>query len=415
MLDLLARRAVLGMAALFVLVTVLFFLVEWLIPFDYAFTLTTELGTEGVQQLRENLGLERPAYVRYFEYLGNLARGSLGTGFDGSLVGADIRSALPTTLLIFGVGAVFAFLLGTWLGRIAAWQRNVVGGGLTGVSILLYTAFPPLLVFLLVRYGSGMLSGLRRLLEIPIDSFRLWQPYLEQGFTQSHMLRIVGVGLFISLVAAIGLRAWGRQKGWRMVPALAIPSAFVGVGIGVWALGVGDLAVDATVLRAQGSVLSPLIQDRGTEVVSFLGEGQGSPLLTAFAFLLLAYGEVMFVMRVGMGEEMREDYVLTARAKGAPEHQVRDRHVARNAILPAVSRFFMGVPWMLTGLIIIEWELAVSGLSTLFFNAVRTVNTPVIMGTLIGMGILGLVIWLALEMVHAALDPRIRRRAGRHQ
>lgn len=398
------RRLVLGVAALFVLVTVAFFLVEILIPFDHAHTFTEQLGAAGAQQLREELGLDHPLFVRYLELVGDVVRFNLAPA---------VFTALPVTLLIFGVGGLLALLFGSWLGRVVGWHRSrVAAGSITTLGVLLYTAFPPLVIFLMVRYGSGILSSLRRWMEIPIDSDRLWQPYIEQGFFRHDMLRIVGLGLFVSVVIAIGLRAWAKRRGWRLAAALAIPGAFLGVGLGVWAAGWGVLAVDAAVLRARGSVFTPLQIDRGTEAVVFLGEAQGSPLVTALAFLILAFGEVMFVMRTGMAEEIREDYVLTARAKGMPEHQVRDRHIARNAIMPTVSRFFMGVPWMLTGLIIIEWELAVAGLSTVFFNAVRTVNTPLMVQTLVVMGIIALVIWLVLDVVHAVLDPRVRRNAA---
>ena len=399
----LLRRVALGVAALFVLVTAAFFLVEILIPFDHAFTFTAELGAAGAQEMREALGLDRPLLVRYLELIGDVARFNLNP---------EVFAALPTTLLIFGVGGLLALLLGSWLGRVVAWLRNrMATASLTALGILLYSAFPPLLIFLLVRYLNEPLSGLRRWMDIPIESRWLWQPYFEQGFGRGDMLRIVGLGLFFSLVVAVLLRAWTRRRGWRLASALVIPAAFIGVGLGVWAMGWGQLAVDAAMLRPEGSLLLPLQEDRGTEWVIFLGMAQGSPAVAALAFLLLAFGEVMFVMRTGMAEELREDYVLTARAKGMPETQVRDRHVARNAVMPTVSRFFMGVPWMLTGLIIIEWELAVRGLSTVFFNAVRFVNTPLMVHTLVVMGLIGLVIWLVLDMVHAVLDPRIRRRA----
>jgi peptide/nickel transport system permease protein len=417
MLRFLARRAALGLAALLVFITVIFFLIEIVIPFDYAYTQSFEQGgfaaAAAAEEMREGLGLDRPVFVRYLEYMGGLATGSLGTGFDGEEVSATITAALPVTLLIFGVAGLLAFLFGTWLGRLVAWHRSKLASGMTtGISILAYTAFPPLLVFALVYFGRDLLRNARRGLGLPTDSLRLWEPYMPQ-LSQADVFTVVGIGLFVALATAVVARSWAKRQGWRLMSALALPGALLGVGLGIWALGIGQLAMDAVLFRSVGSVFAGPFGGgftiaEGIPVVAFIGEGQGSPLILALAFLLIAYGEVMFITRTGMAEEMREDYVLTARAKGVTETLVRDRHLGRNAILPAVSRFFMGVPWMLTGLIILEREMAVFGLSTVFFNAVTSVNTPLILGTLIVMGTLGLVIWLGMEILHAFLDPRIR-------
>ncbi|MGH8875669.1 MAG: ABC transporter permease subunit, partial [Acidimicrobiia bacterium] len=105
------------------------------------------------------------------------------------------------------------------------------------------------------------------------------------------------------------------------------------------------------------------------------------------------------------------DYVRTARAKGVADRQVRDRHVARNSMLPALSRLFTGLPYILTGLIIIERELQVGGLSTVLFAAVQEVDVPLIVGLLVTLGV-GLVVRLVLDVLHAALDPRIRVEAA---
>ena len=268
MLGLIARRAVMGLAALFVFVTAVFFLVNLLIPFDYAYTFTYELGGPGgaalADQLRDELGLDRPVYLLYLEFLRELAGGGLGTSFGGAQVSEIIANALPTTLLIFGVGGMFAFLLGTWLGRLVAWYRSRVAAGVTtGLSILLYTAFPPLLIFVLVFLGRDLLSGLRRWLGLPTDSMRLWQQY--PGLTQADLLRVVGVGLFVALVVAIGVRAWARRNGWRMLSILTLPLAVLGVGLGVWVMGVWELAVEAVPDPALGElVLRKLENLKGT-------------------------------------------------------------------------------------------------------------------------------------------------------
>ena len=128
-------------------------------------------------------------------------------------------------------------------------------------------------------------------------------------------------------------------------------------------------------------------------------------------------------MAGGIADERSEDYVLTARAKAVPEYLIRDRHVARNVALPVLARSFAALPFLLTGLIIIEYQVQIGscalsqgaecvywsgGLSTTLFSAVRNADTPVIVGVLVTMGVLLLVLRLVAETAQAALDPRIR-------
>ncbi|MCH8913744.1 MAG: ABC transporter permease subunit, partial [Planctomycetes bacterium] len=74
--------------------------------------------------------------------------------------------------------------------------------------------------------------------------------------------------------------------------------------------------------------------------------------------LLLSVGEVMLITDGAMAGVAQEDYVLTARAKGLSEQQVRDRHAARVALLPALSKLMVSVPFFLSGLMIIELAFA---------------------------------------------------------
>jgi peptide/nickel transport system permease protein len=157
-------------------------------------------------------------------------------------------------------------------------------------------------------------------------------------------------------------------------------------------LGVGDLALDVLLFRSERR----------------FSIGYGSPLLAVIAFVLLAFGEIMFVVRTGVATEMDEDYVLTARAKGLAPRAILDRHVARNAVLPVLSRSFSGVPYVLSGLIVIEREFGIAGLSSVFFTAVGQVDTPLILGILVAIGVLSLILRLILDILHATLDPRIK-------
>ena len=384
MIAFLVRRAAWGLVTLLIFVTVVFFLVNAAIPYDYASQFRQASGA-----VREELGLDRPLWVQYLDYVGGLVRGDLGDSFGGGAVTGIIWSNLPTTLLIFAIGAILAYLLGSWLGRTVAWHRNrVVTGSTTTLGVLAYTAFPPWLVFLLVYFLTEPLYDTRLAIGLPSDSLDVWR---GNPLARDKVLLATAISLLVALVGAVIWRAYALRRGRRGLAGLAVP-LMLALAVGSWhLLGFGTEALD--------------LMFRGREGVNV---GQGSPLLAILAFVLLAFGEIMFIMRTGMAGEAPEDYVFTARAKGVPERAVRDRHVARNALLPALSRFVTGLPYVLTGLIIIERELQLGGLSSVLFGALEVVDVPLITGTLVVIGVIALGFRLVLEVIQAALDPRIR-------
>jgi peptide/nickel transport system permease protein len=95
-------------------------------------------------------------------------------------------------------------------------------------------------------------------------------------------------------------------------------------------------------------------------------------------------------------------------AKGVPGRLIRDRHVGRNAVLPVISRLITSVPYLISGLIIIEQQLGLDGVAGLFFRAIETADVPVILGILVVVGLIGLALRIVLDAVEAVLDPRLR-------
>jgi peptide/nickel transport system permease protein len=375
--------------ALLAFATVVFFAVNLLIPYDYATNYWWQGGTQLMMEMREVLGLDRSIWVRYVEYMGDLLAGGAGVGMDGTPVFGQVVSALPITLLTFGAAGVVAYLLGEWLGRLVAWRRNrALAGVASTVGVALFTSFPPWLAFLLIYFGAGPLLEARSVIGLPFDSSPMWAGRL---IDEGDVTAALAVAVMIGLVVALVIRGWGKRNNRRLVVWLALPVALVGVGLAMSLLGVGDLSLDL-LFRANRS----------------LSVGQGSPLVAAIALLLIAFGETMLVARAGVAAEMTEDYVLVAHAKGLPDRVVRDRHVGRNAVLPSLSRFLTGVPYLLTGLIILEREFQLGGLSSLFFVSIEQANTPLIIGTLLMMGIIGVVARVVLDVLHFTLDPRIR-------
>jgi microcin C transport system permease protein len=108
-------------------------------------------------------------------------------------------------------------------------------------------------------------------------------------------------------------------------------------------------------------------------------------------------------------EELRKQYVLTARAKGLGENAVMYKHVFRNAIIPLITGFpgaFIGA--FFTGSLLIETIFSLDGLGLLSYDAVMKRDYPVVMGSLYLFTLLGLLAKLLTDISYVLVDPRIQ-------
>ena len=113
-------------------------------------------------------------------------------------------------------------------------------------------------------------------------------------------------------------------------------------------------------------------------------------------------------MRSNMLEVVRQDYVLTARAKGLSERAVIYKHALRNALLPVITILGLSVPTLIGGSVIFETIFAIPGMGKLFYDSVMMRDYPVIMGVLVIGAVLTLVGNLLADLGYALADPRIR-------
>lgn len=387
MVAFLGRRLVWAIITLFIYLTVVFFFVQWWVPHDFA----TQFGLGGsAEEAATRLGLDRPLPERYVEYMGGLLTADFGESLTGQPVWDIIRGAAPVTLLVFAVGAVIAYVMGEALGRVTAWRRGTAAGwALSVLGVISATIFPPFLVFVLVRYLRSPMLTVRDALGLPTDSMVIWQ---ESRTEPDQVLLLVALALLASVVGGLVVRAYAHRHRLRWLSLVALPVCLGAAFVAVFLAGVGWEAVDL-LYRV----------DFTTSI------GSGSPILVLVAVVLISFGQVLFMMRVGMEDESQEDYVLTARAKGLTEREVRDVHVTRNALIPTLAASFLALPTLLAGMIIVEFELEVHGLSWAFFEAVEFQDIPTMMGVLVVLGLLGVALRVTTDFVIAHLDPRQRR------
>ena len=117
-------------------------------------------------------------------------------------------------------------------------------------------------------------------------------------------------------------------------------------------------------------------------------------------------------MRSNMLEVVRQDYILTARAKGLSERVVIYKHALRNALLPVITILGLSVPGLIGGSVIFETIFAIPGMGKLFYDGVMMRDYPLIMGILVMGAVLTLVGNMLADISYALADPRIRQGQG---
>lgn len=113
-------------------------------------------------------------------------------------------------------------------------------------------------------------------------------------------------------------------------------------------------------------------------------------------------------MRSSVLEVLRQDYVLTAKAKGLPERVILFRHALSNALLPVITLLGLQVPGLIGGSVILETIFSLPGLGQLFYNGVMARDYPLIMGNLVLGAVLTLAGNLLADFCYGLADPRIR-------
>ncbi|MGH9303052.1 MAG: ABC transporter permease [Acidimicrobiales bacterium] len=113
-------------------------------------------------------------------------------------------------------------------------------------------------------------------------------------------------------------------------------------------------------------------------------------------------------MRSSTIDNLAQDYIRTAKAKGVPERHVRLRHLLPNSLIPIVTLLGLTLPGVVGGAIIVETVFNYPGMGLVFFQAALQHDYPVLMGFTLFVGVAVVVGNLLADIAYAALDPRIR-------
>jgi peptide/nickel transport system permease protein len=123
------------------------------------------------------------------------------------------------------------------------------------------------------------------------------------------------------------------------------------------------------------------------------------------------YGGLAYLAKMGRAsllENLRADYVRTARAKGLPERRVVYHHALRNSLLPMITTMVLTLPGLIGGSVIVETIFSIQGTGILLVGASQSMDLALIMAETLLYGVLVLVFLLIGDICYAWADPRVR-------
>ena len=302
-----------GMGLMLLLISLLSYSMVRLLPGDPVVAMLGEGGDPSVMaRVRADLGLDQPAPVYYFVWLGRAIQGDLGRSIQSNRpVTGILRDRLLPTLQLSLLAALIAASIALPLGILAAIKR----GTLTDLGA---TAFA--------------------LLGLSIPNFWL--------------------GIVFILVFSLVL-GWLPPSGWR------------------------------------DPFREPL------QSLRFM-------VLPALTLGMAFAASIMRQVRSGLLDTLVQDYLRTARAKGLNDRQVVLRHALRNALIPVVTVAGLMVGRLLGGAVITETIFAIPGIGRTVVDAIFSRDFPIVQGAVLMMAFIVLVVNLAVDLLYALIDPRIR-------
>ena len=381
MANYLLRRVGQMGVTLLLIFTFTFFLVEAQ-PGDYAsfYVLNPDLPPDVRDQIRAAFGLDEPLWQQYLIHLKNTVTGNFGVSFSHypRPVVDVLVERVPRTLMLFLTSTAASFYIGFFRGKAIAWRR----GGLLEYSATisgttLFTAFTPAFALMMIWIFAFKLGW------FPVGKFLdplVWRGAdVSANYVFINMLISASAFIAFAFVAMLIIRRLGR----RAPSGAVVPVVLAGAGVIVlaWTLsGLGGLALD---------IIKHMV-------------------LPVATLTLISFAGTMLLTRNSMLETIREDYVMAARAKGLPENQVRDRHAARNAMLPVVTSLVYSLVFAIDGSVIIEGVFSWPGTGMTLLSAVRSEDLPLVMGAILFIGVLSLLAHAIVDVLYVYLDPRIR-------
>lgn len=250
-------------------------------------------------------------------------------------------------------------------------------------------------------FGTAIVEGQQRII-----SFQSRVPVFDviaQRIPQT--LTVVGFSYLVGVLIAIPIGILSAYKQYSWFDQLGTFLSMVGFSMPTFFTGVVLIIIFAVNLQWFPSVYDTTL--RVTDWASFWKQVR-QMIMPVTVLALYNAAQISRFMRASMLDNLRQDYVRTARAKGLSEKTVVLKHVLRNSLIPVVTVIALGLPAVFGGAIITEQVFRVNGLGQLLISAIQANDIPMVLTLTFIFAILIVVFTLIADLLYGILDPRIR-------
>lgn len=208
-----------------------------------------------------------------------------------------------------------------------------------------------------------------------------------------YTLMLTGAALMIEYLVSIPLGLWAAvRKGKAVDKTLTVTTVVL------WSMPPFWLGV-----------LFMLVFSINLKILPLSGySGFPSLILPAVTLALPMLAQIYRLTRSEVLDVMDEKYVTTAYAKGVGDKKVLLKHVLRNAMIPVTVMFFLSLPWLIGGAVVVENVFAWPGMGQLLWKGIAKQDFPIVQGIIFVITILTVVCNIIGDIVAGILDPRIR-------
>ncbi len=311
------------------------------------------------------------------------------------MIGFMLRRFGQTVIVVIGVTIVTFILLHLLPGSTV---RAILGPRATPVAIHQLTVELGLNKPLPVQY----LIWLNNLIHLNLGySYKLDQPVVALlGQRIPRTLFLVGSSLILAILLAIPLgilQAVRRNK----------PDDYVMTGLSFIFYSMPTFWLGLLLIGLFSATLNWLPSEAPQDQFGIFSQLNGM-ILPVATLTLVTVALFSRYMRSSVLEQMVQDYVRTARAKGLSGQKVLFRHVVRNALIPVITLIGLSLGGILSGAVVVEYVFNYPGMGLLFFQSALDNDFPVLLGVTVVVAIATVVGNLIADVLYAVIDPRIR-------
>ncbi|MEM8675890.1 MAG: ABC transporter permease [Cyanobacteria bacterium P01_G01_bin.67] len=254
-----------------------------------------------------------------------------------------------------------------------------------------------------IRYGKWFSSFLSGDMGYSFNSRSPVSELLWQRLPTTFL--IVGTAYIFALLIALPLGIISAIKRYSITDQIITTIAFFGFSIPPFFMGLLFIIIFSVQLGWLPFIFNSTLQV--TDWQSFVVQVKQS-IMPIAVLALYQSAILMRFIRSAVLDELSQEYVRTALAKGLSKFTVIKNHILRNALIPVVTLIALDIPAIFTGALVTEQVFRVPGIGALLIDSIYRSDTPVVMGITFIYAILIVIFNLIADLVYAALDPRIK-------